>query len=58
MKLVLIAFLIASLNPDLIQGQVFGPSKHTKDKVNPFHRGPKSFVIPKMKLAFKALIGN
>ena len=36
MELVLIALLIAILNPELSHGQVFGPSKDTKDKVNPY----------------------
>ena len=36
MKLVLIALLIAILNQELSHGQVFGPSKDTKDKVNPY----------------------
>ena len=38
MKLVLITLLIAILNQDLSYGQVFGPSKDTKDKVNRGYR--------------------
>ena len=36
MKFVLIALLIAILNPELSHGQVFGPSKDTENKVNPY----------------------
>ena len=36
MKLALIAVLIAILNQELSQGQIFGPSKDTRDKVNAY----------------------
>ena len=44
MKLVLIALLIAILNQELSHGQFFGPSKDTKDKVNPYTKSQAQIV--------------